>query len=93
MGLGLGLMFLTASAMALWEQTYITSILLGRMWCQTFDTYEDVICARCTVPDVIWRGAAAAADDVDESGLGKVADVGGSLLGGLVVRAEGVRQA
>ena len=47
----------------------------------------------CTVPDVVWRGAAAAADDVDEARLGKVADVGGSLLGGLVVRPEGVRQA
>jgi hypothetical protein len=43
--------------------------------------------------DVLGRGAAAATDDVDQSGLGKFAYQRCGLAGLLVVLAEGVRQA
>ena len=42
--------------------------------------------------DVIWRGPAASADDVDEAGAGKVTDEGGGLLRSLVISPESVRQ-
>ncbi len=40
-----------------------------------------------------WRGTAAAADDVDEAGLGKLADQAGHVFGRLVILAELVGQA
>ena len=43
--------------------------------------------------DVLGRGAAAAADDVDEAMLRPVGDLIGQLIGRLVVAAEGVGQA
>ena len=43
--------------------------------------------------DVVGRGAAAAADQVDEAGLGELADDRGGLVGRLVVLAERVGQA
>ena len=43
--------------------------------------------------DVLGRGAAAAADDVDEPRIGELAEVPRHLLGALVIMAELVRQA
>ena len=43
--------------------------------------------------DVRGRRAAAAADDVDEAGIGELAEDRGGLVRRLVVAAEGVRQA
>jgi hypothetical protein len=42
--------------------------------------------------DVLGRGAAAATEDVDQAGVGELADDRGHLVGGLVVLAEGVGQ-
>ena len=51
---------------------------------QAFDRFGDGA-------DVIGRGAAAAADQIDESGLGEVFEVFRHVLGGLVVAAKGIR--